>query len=80
MDTQLTRAARVQLTRSLRRRYQAASRRAKKQILSEFIAISDYHPKYAIHGSTCSMRRSRSPQRVAGACGRRCTTTLRNRR
>jgi len=49
MDTQLTRAARVQLTSSLRRRYQAASSRAKKQILSEFIAISGYHPKYAIH-------------------------------
>src|SRR5579863_6534928 len=49
MDRQLTHAARIQLTRSLRRRYQAASSRAKKQILSEFIAVSGYHPKYAIH-------------------------------
>ena len=49
MDTQLSRAARVQLTRSLQQRYQAASSRAKKQILREFIAISGYHPKYAVH-------------------------------
>ena len=32
METQLTHAARIQLARSLRRRYQAASSRAKKQI------------------------------------------------
>ena len=49
MDTQLTHAARIELARSLRRRYQAASSRAKKQILNEFIAVSGYHPKYAIH-------------------------------
>jgi hypothetical protein len=49
MDTQLTPAARIQLVRSLRRRYQAASSSAKKQILKEFIAVSGYHPKYAIH-------------------------------
>ena len=35
METQLTRAARTQLGRSLRRRYQAASGREKKQILKE---------------------------------------------
>lgn len=49
METELTRAARIQLARSLRRRYQAASSRAKKQILNEFVAVSGYHPKYAIH-------------------------------
>jgi Integrase core domain len=49
MDTQLTHAARIQLAHSLRRRYQAASSRAKKQILNEFLAVSGYHPKYAIH-------------------------------
>jgi hypothetical protein len=49
MDTQLTHAARIQLARSMQRRYQAASSRAKKQILNEFIAVSGYHPKYAIH-------------------------------
>ena len=48
MGTQLTHAARVQLASSLRRRYQTASSKNKKQILSEFIAISGYHPKYAI--------------------------------
>jgi hypothetical protein len=49
MNTQLTHAARIELARSLRRRYQAASSRAKKQILDEFVAVSGYHPKYAIH-------------------------------
>ena len=49
MDTQLTHAARIELARSLRRRYQAASSRAKRRILDEFIAVSAYHPKYAIH-------------------------------
>jgi len=49
MDTQLTHAARIELARSLRRRYQAASSRAKRKILDEFIAVSGYHPKYAIH-------------------------------
>ena len=48
MDTELTHAARIELARSLRRRYQAVSSRAKKQILSEFIAVSGYHPKYAV--------------------------------
>lgn len=49
MDTQLTRGARIQLAGSLRRRYQAASSREKKQILNEFVAVSGYHPKYAIY-------------------------------
>jgi Integrase core domain len=49
MNTQLTHAARIELSRSLRRRYQASSSRAKKQILEEFIAVSGYHPKYAVH-------------------------------
>lgn len=48
----------------MRRRYQAASSRVKKQILSEFVAISGYHPKYAIHvlnaeSSTAPVRRVR---------------------
>ena len=49
MEKTLTREAKVQLASSLRQRYQAASSRAKKQILSEFVAVSGYHPKYAIH-------------------------------
>jgi hypothetical protein len=49
MNTRLTHAARIELSRSLRRRYQASSSRAKKQILEEFIAVSSYHPKYAVH-------------------------------
>jgi hypothetical protein len=46
MDTQLTHAARIELARSLRRRYQAASSRAKKQILHEFIAVMDDFPHW----------------------------------
>jgi hypothetical protein len=49
MEKTLTREAKTQLASSLRRRYQAASSRAKKQILGEFVAVSGYHPKYAIH-------------------------------
>jgi hypothetical protein len=49
MKMTLTREAKVQLASSLRRRYQAASSRSKKQILGEFVEVSGYHPKYAIH-------------------------------
>jgi hypothetical protein len=49
MEKTLTREAKVQLASSLRRRYQAASSRTKKQILREFVAVSGYHPKYAVH-------------------------------
>jgi hypothetical protein len=45
----LTRDAKVQLVSSLRRRYQAASSKSKKQILGEFVEVSGYHPKYAIN-------------------------------
>jgi len=44
----LTREAKVELANSLRRHYQAASAREKKQILSEFVAVGGYHQKYAI--------------------------------
>jgi hypothetical protein len=49
MEKTLTREAKTQLTNSLRRSYQSASSRAKKRILGEFVAVSGYHPKYAIH-------------------------------
>ena len=49
MDKELTREARIQLTSSLRRRYGDASSKAKKRILSEFVAVTGYHPKYVIH-------------------------------
>jgi len=48
METKLTKAAREELARAVRTRYQAATGKAKHEILSEFIAISGYHPKYAI--------------------------------
>ena len=49
MEKTLTREAKDELASSLRRRYQAASSGVKKQILGEFVAVSGYHPKYAIH-------------------------------
>jgi hypothetical protein len=49
MEKTLTREAKTQLASSLRRRYQGASSKAKKQILGEFVAVSGYHPKYAVH-------------------------------
>ena len=57
MGTQLTNAARIQLASPLRRRYQTASSKKKKQILSEFIAVSGYHPKYAI----CLLNQEKPP-------------------
>ncbi len=49
MDTKLTHASRSELADSLRRRYQSTSSKTKKLILSEFIASTGYHPKYAVH-------------------------------
>lgn len=49
MDTKLTQASRTELADSLRRRYQSTSSKTKKLILSEFIASTGYHPKYAVH-------------------------------
>ena len=49
MDTKLTHASRKELADSLRRRYQSSSGKTKKLILSEFIASTGYHPKYAVH-------------------------------
>jgi hypothetical protein len=49
MEKTLTHEAKIQLASSLRRRYQSVSSRTKKHILSEFVAVSGYHPKYAIH-------------------------------
>jgi hypothetical protein len=42
-------------------RYQAASSRAKKQILEEFVAVSGYHPKYAIHRFNSAAAASPAP-------------------
>jgi hypothetical protein len=49
MDSKPTHASRTELTDSLRRRYQSRSGNTKKLILSEFIASTGYHPKYAVH-------------------------------
>ena len=49
MGTKLIHASRLELADSLRRRYQSSSGKTKKLILSEFIANTGYHPKYALH-------------------------------
>ena len=48
MGTKLTHASRTELADSLRQRYQSSSGKTKKLILSEFIASTGYHPKYAL--------------------------------
>ena len=48
METKITRSARAELVRALRERYRAANREEKVRMLSEFIALSGYHRKYAI--------------------------------
>jgi hypothetical protein len=62
MDTRLTRPARAELTHSLRRRYQEATSGARKQILAEFIAVTGYHPKYAIHVLNASESATSEPR------------------
>jgi integrase len=44
----MTQAARGELANSIRSRYSAASGKAKRRILDEFIAASGYHEKSAI--------------------------------
>jgi len=59
METQLTRAVRTQLARSLQQRYQAP-RPARREDLNEFIAVSGYHRSTQ---STYSMRQAGAPVR-----------------
>ena len=44
----MTKAARDELAQTIRKRYRAAPGNDRKRMLSEFIAVSGYHPKYAI--------------------------------
>ena len=48
MDTKMTRAARVELTNAVRRRYASAAGKDKRRILDEFVAATGYHEKSAI--------------------------------
>lgn len=48
MKTKITLSARIELARAVRVRYRSASGDAKHQILTEFVAVSGYHPKSAI--------------------------------
>ena len=66
MDTKITLSARIELTRAIRDRYRAAAGKAKHQILTEFVAVSGYHPKSAIrilNQDEDSPRRPRTRQR-----------------
>jgi hypothetical protein len=48
MKARMTHAARGELANAIRSRYSAASGKAKRRILDEFIAASGYHEKSAI--------------------------------
>ena len=48
MKAKMTHAARRELVDAIRSRYRAASGKAKRRILEEFIAASGYHEKSAI--------------------------------
>ena len=48
METKITKSARDELAYAVRERYQAAVGEDKRRIMGEFIAVSGYHPKYAI--------------------------------
>ncbi len=63
IEAKITKAAREELARAVRTRYQAATGKAKHDILSEFIAISGYHPKYAIEVLNREESGPRPPQR-----------------
>src|ERR1022692_3120633 len=44
----ITKTARDEITRAVRERYRTATGKERKRMLSEFIAVTGYHPKYAI--------------------------------
>src|ERR1700682_997736 len=48
MATKMTRGSRVELAKSLRKRYLAATIKQKQTILKEFIAATGYHPEEAV--------------------------------
>lgn len=48
MEPKMTKAVRDELACTVRRRYRTATNDERRQILSEFVAVSGYHPKYAI--------------------------------
>ena len=48
METKITKTAPDEITRAVRERYRTAPNEERKRILSEFIAVTGYHPKYAI--------------------------------
>src|SRR5882757_3109611 len=72
MKTRMTHAARAELVEAVQSRYSAASGKAKRRILDEFIAASGYHEKSAIralNSSTASKVRQ-TRQRTTLRCSR----------
>ena len=67
MEAKITKTAREELARAVRTRYRVATGNAKHDILSEFIAISGYHPKYAIEVLNREESDPRPPQRRSRA-------------
>lgn len=64
----MTRNGKRELVEAIRPRYLQASKKAKKQILDEFVAVTGYHRKYAIrllrHGPPPQPSRKRKPRRL----------------
>lgn len=59
----MTKAARDELAQTVRKRYRSASGKDKKRMLREFIAVSGYHPKYAIEILNREESRVEAPQK-----------------
>jgi hypothetical protein len=76
MKTRMTHAARAELVDAVQSRYSAASGKAKRRILDEFIAASGYHEKSAIR----VLNRARPVKVRQTRSGRRSTTMLRGLR
>ncbi len=49
MERQLSLITRQELIRAVRKRYQTAEREHKTEILNEFVQLTQYHRKYALH-------------------------------
>jgi len=64
METKIALSGRMEITRAARARYQSATGEARNDILREFVALTGYHPKYAInllnrHGPEADLQRHR---------------------
>jgi hypothetical protein len=62
-ETNITKSARDELTHAVRERYRGATGQERKRMLSEFVAVSGFHPKYAIELLNREASAPRLPQK-----------------